>query len=51
MMLTDFDGCQPPVVTCYSGRMPDGYLPIFIFLVLAMAFPVVLLVLAKLIRP
>jgi len=31
--------------------MPAGYIPIFIFLVLAMAFPVVLIVLAKLIRP
>jgi NADH-quinone oxidoreductase subunit A len=31
--------------------MPSGYIPILIFLVLAMAFPVVLIVAAKLIRP
>ncbi len=31
--------------------MPSGYLPILIFLVIAMAFPVVALLLAKLIRP
>lgn len=31
--------------------MPDGYLPIFIFLVLATAFPVVVLLLMKLVRP
>lgn len=31
--------------------MPDGYLPIFIFLVLATAFPVVVLLMMKLVRP
>jgi NADH-quinone oxidoreductase subunit A len=31
--------------------MPDGYLPIFIFLVLAILFPVVTLIAARLIRP
>lgn len=31
--------------------MPEGYLPIFIFLVLAFLFPIALLVLAKFVRP
>jgi NADH-quinone oxidoreductase subunit A len=31
--------------------MPAGYLPIFIFLVVAMSFPVLALLVAKLIRP
>jgi NADH-quinone oxidoreductase subunit A len=31
--------------------MPSGYVPIFIFAVFAMAFPVVVLLLAKLVRP
>ena len=31
--------------------MPEGYLPIFIFLGLAIAFPIVAIVAAKLIRP
>lgn len=31
--------------------MPSGYLPIFIFMIFAMAFPVVVLWVAKLIRP
>ena len=31
--------------------MPDGYLPIFIFLVLAILFPVAALAVAKLVRP
>jgi NADH-quinone oxidoreductase subunit A len=31
--------------------MPPGYLPIFIFLVLAILFPVVTLIVAQLIRP
>ena len=31
--------------------MPSGYIPIFIFAVFAMAFPVVVLWLAKLVRP
>src|ERR1700742_4808968 len=31
--------------------MPSGYIPIFIFLILAMAFPVVAILAAQLIRP
>jgi NADH-quinone oxidoreductase subunit A len=31
--------------------MPTGYLPIFIFLILAISFPVIAIVAAKLIRP
>jgi NADH-quinone oxidoreductase subunit A len=31
--------------------MPSGYLPIFIFLLVAMAFPVVAIMLGKLLRP
>jgi NADH-quinone oxidoreductase subunit A len=31
--------------------MPEGYLPIFIFLVIAMLFPIVALAAAKLVRP
>jgi NADH-quinone oxidoreductase subunit A len=31
--------------------MPSGYLPIFIFLAIAMTFPIVAIVAAKLIRP
>ncbi len=31
--------------------MPDGYLPIFIYLVCAILFPIVLLMLARLVRP
>ncbi len=31
--------------------MPSGYIPILIFAVIAMAFPVVALILAKLLRP
>jgi NADH-quinone oxidoreductase subunit A len=31
--------------------MPSGYLPIFIFLVIAILFPIVALVAAKLVRP
>ena len=31
--------------------MPSGYIPIFIFLAIAIAFPVVTIVLAKLVRP
>ena len=31
--------------------MPQGYLPIFLFLIIAIAFPVVTLMAAKLIRP
>lgn len=33
------------------GSMPEGYLPIFFFLALAIAFPVVAIVAAKLVRP
>jgi NADH-quinone oxidoreductase subunit A len=36
---------------CYIVAMPSGYVPILIFLVIAMAFPVIALVAAKLIRP
>ena len=31
--------------------MPSGYLPIFIFLALAISFPVITIIVAKLIRP
>ena len=31
--------------------MPEGYIPIFIFLVIAILFPIALIVLAKLVRP
>jgi len=31
--------------------MPDGYIPIFLFLILATLFPVATIILAKLIRP
>ena len=33
------------------AAMPSGYLPIFIFLAVAIAFPVVTIIAAKLIRP
>jgi NADH-quinone oxidoreductase subunit A len=33
------------------SAMPSGYIPIFIFLALAIAFPVVTIILAKWIRP
>ncbi len=33
------------------GFMPSGYVPIFIFAIFAAAFPVVVLALAKLVRP
>ena len=36
---------------CYIVAMPAGYLPIFIFLVVAILFPVVTIIAAKLIRP
>src|SRR5256885_4300108 len=32
-------------------RMPSGYIPIFIFLVIAILFPLVTIIVAKLIRP
>lgn len=35
----------------YWPHMPSGYIPIFIFLALATAFPVVALIAAKLVRP
>lgn len=31
--------------------MPEGYIPIFIYLVIAILFPIVLILLAKLVRP
>jgi NADH-quinone oxidoreductase subunit A len=31
--------------------MPEGYLPLFVYLIVALLFPVVLLVAAKLVRP
>ena len=40
-----------PLAPCYIVAMPDGYLPIFIFLVMAILFPVVTIIAAKLIRP
>ena len=36
---------------CYIVAMPNGYIPIFIFLALAISFPVIGLLAAKLIRP
>jgi NADH-quinone oxidoreductase subunit A len=40
------------VVGCYDERgMPSGYLPIFVFAILAALFPVVALLLARLVRP
>src|ERR1700730_4721713 len=36
---------------CYSVPMPSGYIPIFIFLVIAISFPIVTIIAAKLIRP
>jgi NADH-quinone oxidoreductase subunit A len=36
---------------CYSDAMPSGYIPIFIFLAIAICFPVVVIMAAKLIRP
>jgi len=36
---------------CYIEVMPGGYLPIFIFLAVAVAFPVVAIGAAKLLRP
>jgi NADH-quinone oxidoreductase subunit A len=45
-------GIGPFEYACYRGHgMPAGYIPIFIFLVIAILFPVVTLVAAKLIRP
>src|SRR5215216_14047 len=36
---------------CYSVAMPSGYIPILIFLTVAILFPIVTIVAAKLIRP
>jgi NADH-quinone oxidoreductase subunit A len=44
-------GCCLPAVTCYSDAMPSGYIPILIFLSVAILFPIVTIVVAKLIRP
>ena len=49
-------GTGPPVsrqalTACYSVAMPSGYIPIFIFLVVAISFPVLCILVAKLIRP
>ena len=37
--------------TCYSLAVPSGYVPILIFFAIAISFPVVAIVAAKLIRP
>jgi NADH-quinone oxidoreductase subunit A len=37
--------------TWYFEAMPEGYLPLFLFLIVAMIFPVVALGFAKLLRP
>ena len=42
---------SPTLSPCYIVAMPGEYVPILIFLVIAILFPVVLIVLAKLIRP
>ena len=36
---------------CYIVAMPSGYLPIFVFLAIALLFPTVTIIAAKLIRP
>lgn len=36
---------------CYIGTMLSGYIPIFIFMAIALAFPIVAIIAAKLIRP
>lgn len=43
--------CLEATGACYIEAMPEGYLPIFIFLVIAILFPVVTIIAAKLIRP
>jgi NADH-quinone oxidoreductase subunit A len=40
-----------PAVYVMIFAMPSGYIPIFIFLAVAIAFPVVTIIAAKLIRP
>ena len=42
---------EHPARVLQSRLMPSGYLPIFIFLVIAILFPIVALVAAKLVRP
>ena len=42
---------MPYPTTCYSVAMPSSYIPIFIFLAIAISFPVVAILAAKLIRP
>lgn len=39
------------VAACYIVTMPGGYIPILIFLAVAIAFPVVAIGVAKLLRP
>ena len=36
---------------CYIVAMPSGYIPIFIFMAIALLFPTVTIIAAKLIRP
>lgn len=36
---------------CYIEAMPDGYVPLFLFLLIAIAFVLVLLLVAKILRP
>src|SRR5580700_8383404 len=43
--------CLALASPCYSDAMLSGYVPIFIFLAIAIAFPVITIVAAKLIRP
>ena len=35
----------------YKGAMPEEYLPIFVFMAVALLFPIVAIVAAKLVRP
>jgi NADH-quinone oxidoreductase subunit A len=39
------------VLPLWSRPMPEGYLPIFLFLIASLLFPVVTILVAKLIRP
>jgi NADH-quinone oxidoreductase subunit A len=43
--------CREPAAYVMIFAMPSGYIPIFIFLAVAIAFPVVTILAAKLIRP
>ena len=36
---------------CYSEAMPDGYLPLLLYLIIAIAFVLLLLGIAKILRP